>query len=76
MKLLGSTNSKVTKDVNKWKCVSFRITEGSTIAHCNIINDDYQQDSRFVPNKSFGQLLDVAHKYFHFEYILDSYSDL
>ena len=28
------------------------------IIHCNIVNNDYLQDSRvFVPNKSFGQLL-------------------
>ena len=34
--------------------------------HCNIVNNDYQQDSRilytFVPNKSFGQLLDISPK--------------
>ena len=34
------------------------------LVHCNIINNDYQQDSRvlctFVPNKSFGQLLDIS----------------
>ena len=32
------------------------------LIHCNIVNSDYQQDSRvfytFVPNKTFGQLLD------------------
>ena len=30
---------------------------------CNIVNNDYQQDSKVlyasVPNKSFGQLLDI-----------------
>ena len=34
--------------------------------HCNIVNNDYQQDARvlfpFVPNKSFGQLLDILPK--------------
>ena len=34
------------------------------LVHCNIINNDYQQDSRvlytFIPNKSFGQLLDTS----------------
>ena len=29
------------------------------LRHCNLVNNDYQQDSRFfsvfVPNKSFGQ---------------------
>ena len=36
------------------------------LMHCNIVNNDYQQDSRvlytFVPNKSFGQLLDISPK--------------
>ena len=36
------------------------------LTHCNIVNNDYQQDSRvlytFVPNKSFGQLLDISAK--------------
>ena len=38
------------------------------LTHCNIVNNDYQQDSRalytFVPNKSFGQLLDISAKNF------------
>ena len=33
------------------------------LLHCNIVNNDYQQDLRFlytsVPNKLFGQLLDT-----------------
>ena len=36
------------------------------LVHCNIVNSDYQQASRvlytFVPNKSFGQLLDILLK--------------
>ena len=36
------------------------------LVHCNIVNNDYQQDSRvfytFIPNKSFGQLLDISPK--------------
>ena len=39
----------------------------TTEVHCNIVNNDYQQDLRvlhkFVPNKSFGQLLDISLKY-------------
>ena len=35
---------------------------GVVLIRCNIVNNDYQQDSRvfytFVPNKLFGQLLD------------------
>ena len=34
------------------------------LVHFNIVNNDYQEDSRalyaFVPNKSFGQLLDIS----------------
>ena len=32
--------------------------------HCNIVNNDYQQDLRvlyiFVPNKPFGSLLEIS----------------
>ena len=34
------------------------------LVHCNIVNNDYQQDSRvlyiFVPNKPFGSLLGIS----------------
>ena len=34
--------------------------------HCNIVKNQYQQESRvlyrLVPNKSFGQLLDISSK--------------
>ena len=34
------------------------------LIHCNIVNNDYQQDSRvlytFVPNKPFGSLLEIS----------------
>ena len=40
----------------------------SLLVHCNIVNNDYQQDSRvlylFILNKSFGQLLDISSKKF------------
>ena len=40
------------------------------LIHCNIINNDYQQDSRvlytFAPNKSFSQLLIITPKSFTF----------
>ena len=43
--------------------------------HCNIVDNDYQQDSRvlhtFVPNKSFGQWLDISPKDFIFLKIFD-----
>ena len=40
------------------------------LIHCNIVNNDFHQDSRVlytvVPNKSFGQLLDISPKNFIF----------
>ena len=36
------------------------------LVHCNVINNDYQHDSSilytFIPNESFGQLLDISQK--------------
>ena len=40
------------------------------LIYCNIVNNDYQPDSRvfytFIPNKSFGQLLDISPKILYF----------
>ena len=62
MKLLGSTKNKITKDKNGENVPHLEIME-VVLVHCNIVKNDYQQDSRvlykFVPNKSFGQLLDI-----------------
>ena len=75
MKLLGSTKSKITKDENGENLPHLEITE-VILVHCNIINNDYQQDSRvlytFVPNESFGQLLDISPNNFIFLKILSS----
>ena len=53
MKLLGSTKSKITKDETVENVPHLEITEVILI-HCNIVNNDYQQDLRalytFVPN--------------------------
>ena len=62
MKLLGSTKNKITKDKNGENVPHLEITE-VVLVHCNMVNNDYQQDSRvlsFVPNKSFGNLLDIS----------------
>ena len=65
MKLLGSTENKITRDKNGENVPHFEITE-VVLVHCNIVNNDYQQDSRvlyaFVPNKPFGSLLEVSPK--------------
>ena len=69
MKLLGSTKSKITKDENGENVPHLEITE-VVLIHCNIVNNDYQQDSRalytFLPNKSFGHLLDISPRILHF----------
>ena len=63
MKLLVSTESKITKDKNGENVPHLEITE-VVLVHCNMVNNDYQQDSRvlytFVPNKSFGSLLNIS----------------
>ena len=63
MKLLGSTKNKITKDKNGENIPHLEITE-VVLIHCNIVNNDYQQDSRllymFVPNKPFGSLLEIS----------------
>ena len=63
MKLLGSTESKITKDKNRENVPHLEITE-VVLVHCNIVNNYYQHDSRvlytFVSNKSFGSLLDIS----------------
>ena len=63
MKLLGSVKIEITKDKN------LEITQ-IVLVPCNIVNNDYQDDSRvlytFVANKLFGQLLDMSPKNFKF----------
>ena len=69
MKLLGSTKGKIIKDKNGENMAYLEITE-VVLAQCNIVKNDYQHDLRvfhtFVPNKSFGQLLDISLKTFIF----------
>ena len=45
MKLLGSTKSKITKDENDENVPNLEITE-VILVHCNIVNNDYQHDSK------------------------------
>ena len=65
MKLFKSTKSKVTKNKNGEDVFRLEITE-VVLEQCNIVNNNYQRDSQalytFVPNKSFGQLLDISSK--------------
>ena len=63
MKWLGNTENKITKDKNSENVPHLEITE-VILVYCNIVNNDYQQDSRvlsvFVPNKPFGSLLEIS----------------
>ena len=56
---------KITKDKNGENVPHFEITE-VVLVHCNIVNNDYQQDSRVlytsVSNKTFGSLLEISPK--------------
>ena len=72
MKLLSSTKSKITKvengeNVENGNLPHLEITKVALV-YCNVVNNDYQHDLRvlytFVPNKSFGQLLDISPKNF------------
>ena len=69
MKLSASTKSKITTDNNGENVPYLENTE-VVLTHCNNINNSCQQNSRvlytFVPNKSFGQLLDIWPKNFIF----------
>ena len=60
MKLLGSIESHIAKDKNSENVPHLEVTEVALV-HCNIVNNDYQQDSRvlytFVPSKTFRSLL-------------------
>ena len=63
IKLLGSTKNKITENKNGKNVPHLEITEVALV-HCNIVNNDYQQDTRvfymFVPNKPFGSLLEIS----------------
>ena len=63
MKSLGSTENKITKDKNSQDVPHLEVVE-LVLVHCNLVNNNYQQHSRilctFVPNKTFGRLLEIS----------------
>ena len=63
MKLLGSTESKITKDKNGENMPHLEIVE-LVLVHCNLANNDYWQDSRilytFDSNRTLGSLLEIS----------------
>ena len=69
MKLLENIKGKITKDENG-ETFSRLENTGVVLVSSNIVKNDYQPNSRvlhtFVPNKPFGQLLDISPKHFIF----------
>ena len=65
MKLFVRTKCRIIRYEDGENVSFLEITE-VVLVHCNILNNDCQQDSRvlytFAPNKSFGQLLDISPK--------------
>ena len=59
MKLLRSTKNKITKDKNSENVPHLEITE-VVLVHCNIVNNYSRVLYTFVPNKSFGSLLEIS----------------
>ena len=63
MKLLGSTESKITKYKNGENVPHLEIVE-LVLIHCNLVKNNYQKNSRilytFVPNREFGSLLEIS----------------
>ena len=63
MKLLGSTKKGVDQDKNGEDVPKLESVE-VVLVHCNLVNNNYQQASKvlftFVPNKQFGQLINIA----------------
>ena len=62
MKLLGSTEEEITKNKNGENVPWLEFSE-VFLVHCNIVNNQYQHDARFlsifVPSKSLDQLINI-----------------
>ena len=86
MKLLGSTKKLVDKDKNGENIPNLEIAE-VVLVHCNLVKNDYQHISKvlftFVPNKKFGQLINISPHAFtmmntvstEFSYVEDWFTD-
>ena len=63
MKLLGSTKKDGDQDKNGEDVPKLESVE-VVLVDCNLVNNNYQQASNvlvtFVPNKQFGQLINIA----------------
>ena len=63
IKLLGSTKKDADQDKNGEDLPKLESAE-VVLVHCSLVNNMYQQTSKvlftFVPNKQFGQLINIA----------------
>ena len=63
MKLFRITKKYVDQDKDREDVAKFGSVE-VVLVHCNLVNNNYQQESEelftFVPNKQFGQLINIA----------------
>ena len=63
MRLLGSTKKDVDVDKNSDDVPKSESVEVALV-HCNLVKNDYQRSSEFlfsfVPNKQFGQLINIS----------------
>ena len=63
MQLLGSSKKDIDKNKDG-EIVPRLVTVEVVLAHCNLVNNSYQQASKvlftFVPNKLFGQLITIT----------------
>ena len=63
MKLLGSTKKDADADKNSQNVPKLESAE-VVLVHCNLVKNDYQHTSKvlfsFVPNKKFGQLINIS----------------
>ena len=63
MKLLGTTSKVIDKDKNSENVPKLE-SVAVVLVHCNLVKKDYQHASKvlfsFVPNKQFGQLLNIS----------------
>ena len=61
--MLGSTENKRIKDKNGEDVSHLEIID-IVLNHCNVVNNDYEKDSRvlytYAPDKPFGTLLEIS----------------
>ena len=77
MKLLGSIENKITKGKNGKNVPHLEITE-VVLVQCNIVNNDYQQDSivLYVYSKLFCQLLEIQPAFFFQKHLIQLFKAL